>query len=62
MRWFRNLRVFYKILAGFVVVLTVLAASVAFVWIQAARIEQLNEQFRDADDLLTAIEDLRLAL
>ena len=62
MGWFKNLRVFYKILLGFVIVLAVLAGSVAFVWWQAAEIEGLNDQFRDADGLLTSIEELRLSL
>ncbi|HSM35359.1 MAG TPA: methyl-accepting chemotaxis protein [Longimicrobiales bacterium] len=62
MGWFRNLSVFKKILTGFAFVLAVLGGSVAFVWLQAGEIEELNDQFREADALLTQVEALRLAL
>ena len=62
MGWFKDLRVFWKITAGFLVVLAVLAIAVAVVLMQTGTIEDRTHRFEDADRLLKSIENLRLAL
>ncbi len=62
MGWFRNLRVFWKIMTGFIVVLAVLGIAVTVVVLRAATIQHRTRTFESADRLLTSIENLRLAL
>ena len=62
MRWLRGMRVRNKILTGFFAVLALLLASAIVAWVQTNEIEEANQEYERADDLLDAVEALRLAL
>lgn len=62
MAWFKDLRVFWKIMSGFLVVLAVLGIAVAMVMMETDTIEDRTRSFESAERLLTSVENLRLAL